>query len=475
MADFLTPDLCIIGGGAGGLAAAAEALSFGATVLIVEKAEMGGNSLFAASVPGRALIAAGRSVQSMRDAARFGVLVEEPKLNFNRLYDHVHGVVGSIAPNDSIGRYRGMGAEVINAEARFVDKKTLAAGDQLIRARRFIIATGSSAGLPAIAGIESVKVFTNETIFDETRRPSQLIIIGAGPVGLELGQAWHRLGAQVTILESHAPLGREDPELSAVVLNRMALEGLDIRSDVTVTEIAPRGHGIAVAIDTPSGSEVLAGSHLMVAAGRMPNLAGLNLDAAGIRYTPEAIRTDNTLKTSNRKVFAIGDVAGGARYSHAAAYEGRIAVRNALFGIPQRLRREIIPHVVYTDPEIATVGLTEPEARRRRLRNFRVLRWSYAENDAARTARTTEGVVKVLVDDKGRLLGASIAGPDAGEQIALYAFAMSQRVTADALADFVPAYPTLAEMARRIGLENRRSAVPDPWRQRLLKLMRRLP
>lgn len=474
MAEILTPDICVIGAGSGGLSVAAAARAFGASVVLVERAELGGECLYSGCVPSKALIAAGRQAHEVRGAQRFGVMADDPKINFGRLYDHVHQVIASIAPHDSVARYEAMGVTVIRAEGRFVDKRTLVAGERQIRARRFVVATGSHAAVPPLPGIDTVKYLTNETVFDETRRPSQLIIIGAGAIGLELGQAYHRLGAGVIVVEAQAPLQREDAELAAVALRRIRAEGLDIRSGLTVTNVAPRGHGVNVTVSDGTKEEVLAGSHVLVAVGRAPNVAGLDLEKAGIRFTPQGIRVDKGLRTSNRRVYAIGDVLGRTQFTHMAGYQASLVVRNALFGLPVTEKRDIVPHATYTDPELASVGLTEAEARNRRLA-YRVLRWSFAENDRARTTRETEGLVKVLVDGKGTILGAGIVGPKAGELISLYAYAMANNLKIGSFLNFVAPYPTLSEVTKRVAVEFYREQVSNPWLDRLRGLVRRLP
>ncbi|MHB1103820.1 MAG: dihydrolipoyl dehydrogenase family protein [Devosia sp.] len=478
MAEILTPDLCVIGAGAGGLAVAAAARAYGASVVLVERGKMGGDSLNTASVPSKAMVAAGYHAHAMRSGAAFGIAADEPRINSRKLHDHVQQVIASLAPDDSTARFEALGAEIVKAEAKFTDPRTLGAGETLIRARRFVIATGSRPLRPEIPGLPSVPYFTTETIFDNTRKLTHLVIIGAGPVGLELAQAYTRLGTQVSVVEPRRPLPESDPELAEIALRRMREEGVDIRADTEVTLIQARSQGIGVIIKSGEREEMLDASHILVAVGRAPNLDSLDLDKARIRRSPlDAARLEigPGLKTTNRRVYAIGDAAGGRQSAHLADYQAQIVVRNALFGLPPRQKLERIPSVIYTDPEIAEVGLTEAEARERHKDAFLVTRWSFAQNDRARALNQSFGVAKLVTDKGGRILGAGIAGAAAGELVALFSFAIANRLSARHLAGFVAPYPTLSDIARRLGLEVQRRQAPNPVLARLMALNRLLP
>lgn len=478
MAEFLTPDLCVIGAGAGGLAVTAAARAYGASVVLVERGKMGGDRLNTASVPSKAVVAAGYHAHAMRSGAALGIAGEEPRINSRKLHDHVQQVIASLAPDDSTTRFEALGAQIVNAEAKFTDPRTLSAGETLIRARRFVIATGSRSLLPEIPGLPSVPYFTTETIFDNTRKLTHLVIIGAGPVGLELAQAYTRLGTQVSVVEPGPPLPESDPELAEIALRRMREEGVDVRADTEVTLIQARSQGIGVIIKSGEREEMLDASHILVAVGRVPSLDSLDLDKARIRRSPlDAARLEigPGLKTTNRRVYAIGDAAGGRRSAHLADYQAQIVVRNALFGLPLRQKPELIPSVIYTDPEIAEVGLTEAEARERHKDAFLVTRWSFAQNDRARVLNQSFGVAKLLTDKGGRILGAGIAGAAAGELVALFSFAIANRLSARHLAGFVAPYPTLSDIARQLGLEVQRRQAPNPALARLLALNRLLP
>lgn len=474
MSKRLTPDICVIGAGSGGLSVAAAAAAFGVPVVLVEKARMGGDCLNHGCVPSKALIAAARHAHAMRHGDDFGIAGVEPEIDFRAVHRHVHDVIASIAPNDSVERFTALGVRVIQAEARFTDRRTMVAGDVEIRARRFVIATGSRPVMPPIPGLDDVDALTNETIFDLVRRPSRLVVIGAGPVGLELAQAHRRLGSEVTVIEAATALAGDDPELAAIVLDRLRAEGVDILEQSTVERVERRGKtGVRVHAMSADGRPlVIDGTHLLVAAGRRPTLDGLDLDKAGIAVSPDGITVSDKLRTSNRRVYAIGDVVAGApRFTHVAGYHAGLVIRAILFRLPAREVRSILPRVTFTDPEIAHVGMSEAEARQY-YKKISVLRWPFAENDRARAERRSSGLIKVVADRKGRILGAGIAGADAGELIAPWALAIAKRFRLRDMAGYVPAYPTLGEIGKRAAISYFAEAARRPSVRRLIRFLR---
>lgn len=472
MGEVLTPDICVIGAGSGGLSVAAAAAAFGVPVVLVERGRMGGDCLNTGCVPSKALLAAGRHAAAHAEASAFGIGMTAPVVNFARVQAHVKGVIAAIAPNDSKERFTGLGVRVIAGEARFQDRATVTVGGTAIRARRFVIATGSSPALPPIPGLEATPHLTNETVFELTRSPEHLVVIGGGPIGLELAQAHRRLGAAVTVLEAARPLARDDEECAAVVLDALAREGVVVRAGVKVVRVEPDGEKVRVFVEGAAGAEAIAASHLLVATGRAPNVAGLGLEAAGIARDPRGIVVDRRLRTTNRRVYAIGDVAGG-NFTHVANYHAGLVIRNALFRLPVRADAAAIPWVTFTDPELAQVGLTEVEARKRH-RAIRVLRWPYHENDRAQAERETHGHIKVVTDARGRILGATIVGRGAGELIATWTLAISQRLTVRALLDLVLPYPTLAEIGKRAAVGFYAPGAASPWVRKIIALLRRL-
>ncbi len=449
MTEIIETDICIIGAGSGGLSVAAGASQMGARTVLIEKGKMGGDCLNYGCVPSKALIAAGHAAQAIRGSDRFGIAASEPSVDFQAVHDHVQGVIDTIAPNDSVARFEGLGVTVIQGEGRFTGPREVTADGKQIRAKYFVVATGSSAGVPPIPGIDQVPYMTNETVFELTERPDHLIVIGGGPIGSELAQAHRRLGARVTILEMFAVLGKDDPEVTDVVKRRMRDEGIDLREGTAIKQIDRQGDAIAVTIEKDGTSEIITGSHLLVAAGRSPNLAGLDLEAAGIDSSKAGIGVDARLRTSNKRVFAIGDVAGGYQFTHMAGYHAGIVIRNALFKLPAKVNYGAVPWVTYTDPEIAHVGQTEAQAKEKLGKDIRILRFAFHENDRAQAERETEGLIKVVTDKRGRVLGASIAGARAGDLLLPWVMAVAQKQKIGTMASLIAPYPTLSEVSKR--------------------------
>jgi pyruvate/2-oxoglutarate dehydrogenase complex dihydrolipoamide dehydrogenase (E3) component len=473
MVEVLRPDICVIGGGSGGLSVAAAAAAFGVPVVLVEKGRMGGECLNTGCVPSKSLLAAAKRARTVAQANAFGVTARDIAVDFGRVHAHVQGVIAAIAPNDSRERFTGLGVRVIEGAARFKDASTVVVGDGIeIAARRFVIATGSSPVIPPLAGLDATAHFTNETIFDLAVRPEHLIVIGAGPIGLEVAQAFRRLGSAVTVLEAAAPLAGEEPECAAIVLDQLAREGIVVRSGVAVSRVTPAEAKVRIVLDIGSGEETIEASHLLVATGRRPNVNGLGLDKAGIACSEKGITVDNGLRTSNKRVYAIGDVAGGPQFTHAAGYHAGLVIRNALYRLPIRADAAAIPRVTFTDPELAHIGLTETEARRRG-HAIRVLRWPYQENDRAEAERETRGHIKVVTSKYGRILGATIVGASAGELITTWGLAIQQRLNIRTLAGMVMPYPTLSEIGKRAAVTYFTPGLTSPWVRRIISLLRR--
>jgi len=472
MATKHSVDICVIGGGSGGLSVAVAAAQLGVSVVLVEGGKMGGDCLNYGCVPSKALIAAAKHAHIACDSTAFGITGAAPEVQFDKVHDHVHEVIAAIAPNDSVERFTGLGVVVVEEYGAFRDADTVVAGDHEITARRFVLATGSSPAVPPITGLSRVPYLTNETIFDLTERPEHLIIIGGGPIGIELAQAHCRLGSKVTVLEMFVPLAKDDPELTSVVLDQVAADGVDIRAGVAVRKVSKNGGKIQVDIEKDGETTTLSGSHLLVAAGRKPNIDKLNLEAAGIKYSRRGIEVSRGLKTSNKKVYAIGDIAGGLQFTHMANYHAGLVIRNAIFRLPVRENTNIVPWVTFTDPELAHVGLTE-EAARKRLGKVRVLRWPYAENDRAQAERCTEGMIKVITSRRGVILGASIVGLNAGELIQPWVLAVTSGLKIKAMTAIIAPYPTLGEINKRVAYGYYASSLTNPWLGRLIRLLAR--
>ncbi len=446
-------DICVIGAGSGGLSVAAGAVQMGASVVLIEKGKMGGDCLNTGCVPSKAILAAGHAAQTMRDARYFGIEAVEPNVDWEKVHKHIHDVIAQIAPNDSVERFEGLGVNVIQAAAEFIDENTIKAGDSIIQAKYFVVATGSSAFVPPIDGVHDVPYFTNDNIFDKKEKVEHLIVIGGGPIGIELAQAHRRLGAKVTVIEVMKLLAKDDPDLTAIVIEQLSKEGINFHEGVNNLRFEQHDDGIHAFFDEDDGDKIqdcdIQGSHLLIATGRKANVNGLNLEAANVTYSPRGIEVDARLRSSNKRVFAIGDVAGPYQFTHMAAYQAGIIIRNMLFKLPAKVDYSAVPWVTYTDPELAHVGLTEADVKAQG-KEVRILKWSFEENDRAQAEQRTEGLVKVMVTPKGLILGASIVGLHAGELIQPWILAISQKMKIGAMASAIAPYPTLAEVNKRI-------------------------
>jgi pyruvate/2-oxoglutarate dehydrogenase complex dihydrolipoamide dehydrogenase (E3) component len=445
-AETLRPDLCVIGAGSGGLSVAAGAAQMGASVVLVESGAMGGDCLNVGCVPSKALIAAAKRAHAAGAAAAFGAPTPPAAVDFAAVMGHVRATIAAIAPHDSQERFEGFGVRVIRDRARFTGPDEAEAGGFRLRPRRFVVATGSRPAIPPIPGLDAAPFLTNETVWDLTEPPRRLIVIGAGAIGLELAQAFRRLGADVAVLEAGRALAREDPEAAALAVAALRAEGVDLREGATIEAVGAFGTGVRVAL---AGGERLQGSHLLVAAGRRPAIDDLGLEAAGVETGPRGVVVDAGLRSvSNRRVYAVGDVAGGPQFTHAAGHHAGVVIRSALFRLPARATA-VLPRVTFLDPELAQVGLTEGEARAAFGARVSVARADYAGNDRARAERETAGFVKAMVGPRGRILGATVVGAQAGELIQTWTLAMAAGLKIGAVAGMVAPYPTLGELAKR--------------------------
>lgn len=441
-------DICIIGGGSAGLSTAAAAAQLGAKTVLVEHGNMGGDCLNTGCVPSKSLIAAAHHAHAMRSGTAFGVNSPDPAIDFRLVHAHIRGVIAAIAPHDSVERFEALGVQVLRETAKFEGPDMVAAGEFRIRARRFVIATGSRAGIPLIKGLSEVSPLTNETIFDLEVRPEHLLVIGGGPIGLELAQAFRRLGARVTIVERTAILPRDEPEAASTARATLLADGVVLHEGAEISQVRQREGFVELDCIAGGTAQTIKCSHILVAAGRVPNVEGLDLDKAGIKYGPHGIDVDARLMTSNKRIFAAGDVAAGPQFTHIAAYHASIVVRNALFGLPSKANYRALPWVTYLDPEIAHVGLTE-RAARKEAQSIETLHVPYKENDRAQTERRTEGFIKLVLGRGGKILGVTIVGPNAGESIGIWCLTISRGLSLSAVAQTILPYPTLSEISKR--------------------------
>jgi len=444
MPDF---DLAVIGAGAAGLSVTAVAAQLGINVALIERDRMGGDCLNTGCVPSKALLAASHTAVAARGAGRFGLRLSELEVDWAAVRSHVHGAITALAPTDSEARFRALGAAVLRAEARFVAPDTLVADGRRLTARRIVIAAGSRAAVPSIPGIDSVPFLTNETVFELADRPERLLILGGGPIGLEMADAFAGLGTEVTVVEAATIAGREDPELVAGLRSALRRRAVTLLEGVAVVAVEP-GPTLVLA-----DGRRIAGSHLLVAVGRRPNLERLDLEVGNVRASAAGVVTDRGLRSvTNRRVFAVGDIAdpvgvGPRAFTHVTSYHAGIVIRRALFRLPARLDYAALPRVTYTDPELAQVGMTEAEARAQGYA-VSVLRWPLADNDRAIAEGDKAGLVKLVVR-RGRVVGAGILAPAAGELISLWTLAIAQRTKMSALAGMIIPYPTRSEAAKR--------------------------
>jgi pyruvate/2-oxoglutarate dehydrogenase complex dihydrolipoamide dehydrogenase (E3) component len=472
MADITTTDICVIGAGSGGLSVAAAAAMMQVPVVLIEKSDMGGDCLNVGCVPSKALIAAGKAAAEFRRAEAFGISAGDSKVSAAKVMAHVKSVIGAIAPLDSEHRFRALGCDVIRAPARFVDRRTVEAGGRMIRARRFVIATGSRPAVPPIPGLDQVPYLTNETVFDLAKLPRKLVVIGGGPIGCEMAQAFARLGTDVTVVEAARLLAREDAEAARVLRAALLADGVTVREGVKVDSVGGAGERLRVMISGEGGARALDCTHVLVATGRKPTVDGLGLEEARVTVTPLGITVDGKLRTSNRKIYAIGDCTGAPQFTHRANYHAGLVIRNGLLRLPVTATDALLPRVTFTDPEVASVGMAEDQALASG-RDVRIVRWPFAENDRAQAERRTEGFVKAFVDRKGRILGVTIIGHNAGELLTPWTLAMANGLKISAMTGITFPYPTYSEASKRAATAWLLPKLRSPALQRLLRFVRR--
>ena len=463
-------DILVIGAGSGGLSIAAGASQMGAKVVLLEGHKMGGDCLNYGCVPSKALLASAKQAQAMRTGKKYGVSPARPEVSYGAAKDNVHEVIETIAPVDSQERFEGFGVHVIREFGKFISPTEVQAGDNVITARRIVIATGSRPFVPPIPGVDSVPYETNETIFDLRDQAEHLIIIGGGPIGMEMAQAHVRLGSKVTVLEGAKALGKDDPELAAIALERLRAEGIDIIEGALAEKI--EGSADKITIHTKDG-QTFQGSHLLMAVGRTPNVDKLDLEKAGIDYDRSGLKVDASLRTTNKRVYGVGDVASKLQFTHVAGYQAGVLVRQIVLGMPAKNREDHIPWATYTDPEIAQVGLTEAQAREQYGEKLFVARYAFHENDRLIAEGKTTGLIKVMVV-KGKPIGASIVGAQAGELIGMWAMAIANGLKMSAIANTVLPYPTVSEVNKRAASAYFTPKLfENPWVKRIVRLVQR--
>ncbi|QBR84828.1 dihydrolipoamide dehydrogenase [Legionella israelensis] len=446
-------DLAIIGGGSAGLSLASGTSQLGLNVALIEGHKMGGDCLNYGCVPSKSLLAAAKSIyQCQHQAPAFGAEIKLKSVDFSKVMQHVHSVIKTIAPHDSVERFESLGVTVFQEQAQFLDAQTLKAGEQIIKARKIVIATGTSPFVPPIKGLDKINYLTNETIFDLTLLPKHLIVIGGGPIGCELAQAFAMLGSKVTILEARKILPKDDEDGVEIVKNSLLAMKIDILEQAEVNEVTQKNTEILeVKVKTSSGEKIIEGSHLLIATGRKANIEQLNLDKAGISYSSKGIEVNTRLQTQQKHIYAIGDVVGPYQFTHMASYQAGIVLRNIIFKWPAKISYEAVPWVTYTYPELAHVGKTEVDIKEHS--DFTITKGSFSQSDRAQTENETDGSIKVITDKKGKIAGVTIVGVHAGELIFPWVIALREGKSLRAFTDTIAPYPTLSEVSKQVAGE----------------------
>lgn len=475
MAEILKPDICIIGAGAAGLSVAAGAAQLGLKTVLIEKGKMGGDCLNTGCVPSKAILAAANAANDIKRADSFGVHTTTPVINFRKVKAHIDTVIQSIAPHDSVDRFESLGVTVIQNTAKFTDRNTVQAGEQIIKARYYVIATGSYPIMPEIEGFEPARVYTNETIFDLQQRPDHLVIIGGGPIGVEMAQAHRRLGAKVSLIDRGEILPRDDHECRQVLRDRLLKDGVQLYEHSSLNKISHSDQDSELALDCKGEAHILRASHILVAAGRAPHIKSLGLDEAGVSYDSKGIKTDARLRTSQKKIYAAGDITGAAQFTHIAGYHAGIIIRNLAFKLRAKVDYQSLPWVTYTDPELAQIGMTEAQAREIYGHKVRIARASFSENDRARADKNTDGFIKVVTKKNGRVLGVSMVGAHAGDTIQLWGLVIAQKLKISAVAGLIAPYPTYGEINKRAAGDFYTESLFSDRTRKFVSLLQKIP
>lgn len=447
---ILKPDFCIIGAGSGGLTFAAGSVQMGCSVVLLEHKKMGGDCLNYGCVPSKSLIAAAKEIHTARNTAKFGLQNNKSTLDFKKVHQHIHNTIKNIAPHDSVERFTKLGVKVIKEKGSFISNACVKTKNYLIKAKRFIIATGSSPFIPPIKGIDSVNFHTNETIFELKSLPKNLAIIGGGPIGIEMAQAFSRLGSDVSVLESFTALPKDDPEITKKLKTILRDEGVNLYENISINLITQNKNKVTIQYqDSQKKQKTLTASHLIIATGRRSNIKNLMLEQAQIKYTTRGIEVDKNLRTSNKKVYAIGDCIGNLQFTHVASYHAGLAIRNSIFGLRTSLETKVIPWVTYTEPELAHVGYQEIELKKKNI-PYKTMRLNFTDNDRAQAEKKTKGLIKLLASPKGYVLGVTILGTQAGELIYPWVILIQNKLKLTSLTSSIAPYPTLNDLNKRI-------------------------
>jgi pyruvate/2-oxoglutarate dehydrogenase complex dihydrolipoamide dehydrogenase (E3) component len=450
MKQLIHYDLAIIGAGSGGLSLAAGAAQLGLKVVLVEKGLMGGDCLNYGCIPSKSLLAAAKANWQANHSENLGVPASNNSIHFKKVIQHLKQVIETLAVHDSVKRFEGLGVKVIQAAGQFIDQTTLRAGTHEIKAKNFVIATGSSATIPPIPGLDQINFYTNETLFNITDLPPQLIIIGGGPIGCELAQAFAMLGSKVTLIEGASILGNDDPEAVEIVRQSLIKTDIFLNEHLTINQISSDHNGNIIIQGERNDKKInLTGTHLFIATGRKPNIEKLNCQQAGIKFNKKGIIVNQRLRTSNKKIYAIGDAAGKLQFTHVANDHAGVVLRNIAFKLPAKVKETAIPWVIFTEPELAHVGKSEAFCTTTNIAHT-VLKMDYTNNDRAQTDQQTTGFIKVIANPQGKILGVTIVGHQAGELVFPWVMAIREGKKLRSFTDTIVAYPTLSELSKRV-------------------------
>lgn len=442
-------DLAVIGGGTAGLVSAAVSAGIGARTALVEQHRMGGECLWTGCVPSKAIIRSASVLHALHHAGDYG-LEADGRADFARVMERVHGIIRRIEPHDSPERFRGLGVDVVEGRARFVSPEHAEVGGRRIHAKRWILATGSRTAIPSLPGLEEAGYLTHETLWDLRALPDSMLVLGAGPIGIEMAQAFVRLGSRVTVVsESAQVLHREDPEIAAVLHRRLEREGITLHLSSKARSVRVDGDAKLIAVSTSTGEVEIRAAAILVATGRRPNVEDMGLDVLGVAVTEKGVTVDPALRTSAAHVWAAGDVVGPYRFTHVADYQARIAVPNALFPVRRKVDYRVVPWCTYTEPEVARVGLTEAEARAEWGDRASVYHYAHDSLDRALCDGETDGLTKIVLDPKGRIAGAHVVGARAGDTIHEAVLAVRHRLKLSDLSGMIHIYPTYPESLKR--------------------------
>ncbi len=452
MADF-DYDIGIIGGGAAGLTVASGAAQLGARTLLIEKEhDLGGDCLHYGCVPSKTLIRSAHVYHEMKHAHRFGLpTLDVPPVDFSSIARRIADVIAVLQKHDSAERFCALGAKVVFGSAGFQDDHAVSVNGQTISARNWVVATGSSAMVPPIPGLREIDFITNREIFSLEALPQSMIVLGGGPIGIEMAQAFNRMGTDVTVVDrADQILLKEDPDMAAAVRDVLTREGVAFHLNSSVERVSQRGERKTVVVSRNGAASVeLKADAVLVAMGRRANVQELHLDAAGVTHEYAGIQVDSRLRTSQKNIFAAGDVSGGFQFTHAAGYEGGIVVSNAVFHLPRKVNYTWLPWCTYTAPELASIGMNEKAAKQAGI-EYAVWTESFRDNDRALAEGDIEGKIKLILDKKEKPLGIQIFGPRAGDLIGQWVACVNGGVKLSTLASAIFPYPTLGEIGKRV-------------------------